>query len=144
MPAPFNGLGVQANLAFVDSEAILPVSEERVTSYDREIRFPRQSDKVANLALTYEKQGFFLRVAATYQGGYLFRVGDEPAEDIITGDRVNWDISSRYALNDRWRIFANFKNITDQAEGQWFRGSNRLSSNEYHSWSAQIGLDFRL
>jgi TonB-dependent receptor len=144
LPAPFDGFGIQGNVVFVDSEATLPLSEGRSTSGDRDIRFPRQSDMVGNLALTYEQGGLFLRVAASYQDEYLSSVGDTRAKDEIHEDYLQLDFSSRYSVNDQWTVFANFTNITDGEEGDRYRGSNRTAVYERYSWAAQVGVSFRL
>src|SRR5690606_27488003 len=59
LPAPFDGLLVDASYTFTASEADMP---ER----DGGMPLPGQSDHILCFALGYEKHGFSLRLATAY------------------------------------------------------------------------------
>jgi hypothetical protein len=56
-----------ANLTADDSKARFSPNGERAAISS----LPRQSDIIGNVALTYSKYGFFLRLAQSYRGRYL-------------------------------------------------------------------------
>jgi hypothetical protein len=86
----------------------------------------------------------FLRVAATYRSDYLERVGDEPLEDFYFEDHLQWDLTTRYTVNDRWSAFANVVNGNNEPLGGRFGGSERTVRYETYSWSLQLGVEFVL
>jgi TonB-dependent receptor len=142
LPRPFDGFGLSGNVAFIDSDATLPASIGRRTAGELAIRFPRQSDTVGNVALTYEKAGLFVRLAGTFRGGYLDEVGLTPSEDVHIQKHTQWDLSSRYRISDRWTVFANLINVNDEPLVDRYGISGRLRQFETYSWSMQLGVKF--
>jgi len=138
LPGPLDGLGVYANFTFVDSEAdALPAEEGDPL---REIPFVKQSDTVGNVALTYEKAGFFLRVAGTWRDEYLDEVGESIDDDRFVDDHFQLDVSARYEVVQGVSFFANFINLNDEPFEARFKGSGRLSQFEAYDWSANAGV----
>lgn len=142
LPRPFDGFSIGGNMAFVDSDATLPASIGRRTAAELAIRFPRQSDTVGNLALTYEKAGLFVRLAGTFRGEYLDEVGLNPSEDVHIQKHAQWDVSTRYRIGDRWIIFANLINANNEPLVERYGISGRLRQFETYSWSMQLGVKF--
>mgnify|MGYP006273191675 FL=1 len=138
LPAPFDGLGAYANLTLTESSAdVLPAEEGE---QGRELDFIKQSDLIGNLAVTYEKAGFFLRLAYTYRDDYLDEVGGEPLEDRYVRDHGQFDLSTSYRINRNFTVFANWINITDEPFEAYWGESGRLSQFEEYGWSANIGV----
>lgn len=138
LPAPFDGLGLFANVAFIDGNAeVLPPEEGGET---RRVPFVKQSDTVGNIALTYENRNFFFRVAGTFRSDYLDEVGAEPFEDRYIDDYFQVDVSSHYRINENFTVFANLLNITDEPLKAYWGESNRLSQFEEYGWSANGGI----
>ena len=134
----FDGFGILANLTLTDGSAEVLGPEEGDPT--RSLPFIKQSDTIANLALTYEKYGFFFRIAATYRDDYLDEVGGEPLEDRYVAEFLQWDLSSSYDINDNLTVFANLVNIDDEPFRAYWGQSGRLSQWESYSWSANLGL----
>lgn len=65
LPAPFDRLGLMANVTLADSEGIYP------TRPGEKLDFIGNSDTVGNLALTYERAGFVTRLALNYRSERL-------------------------------------------------------------------------
>jgi TonB-dependent receptor len=138
LPEPFDGLGAYANLTFTDSSAdVLPAEEGDAM---RTLDFIKQSEVVGNLALTYEKAGFFVRLAYTYRDDYLDEVGENPEEDRYMSEHGQWDLSATYRINRNLTFFANWININDEPLHAYWGQSGRLSQFEEYGWSANFGV----
>lgn len=138
LPEPFDGLGVYANVTLTDSSAdVLPAEEgDDVRTLD----FIKQSEIIGNIALTYEKNGLFLRLAYTYRDDYLDEVGGGPVEDRYVRDHGQLDLSASYRINQNFTIFANWININDEPFEAYWGESGRLSQFEEYGWSANVGV----
>ena len=142
LPSPLDGFGIMGNLAAVHSDATLPASIDRRSSSDLSIPFPRQSNTVGTLALTYEKNGFFSRLAGTFRSSYLDEIGVKPSEDVYIQKHLQWDLSTRYRVSERWTVFANLINVNNEPLVERFGVSGRLRQFETYSWSAQLGVKY--
>lgn len=144
LPAPFDGLGFLANLTLVDSKATYP------TRPGEELPFIGQSDYTGNLALTYDKGPWFLRLALNFRGEHLRE--DEPIGTDATGDRwidkhKQLDLSASYKISKNAQAFVEVSNLNNEPFRVYFKGSDgmkRLVQFESYDWSANVGLRFRL
>jgi TonB-dependent receptor len=139
LPSPFDGLLVDANYTFTDSEASIP---ER----DSKISLPSQSDHIANLSVGYEKYGFSIRVAGTYRSEFFEETEDpsDPAFDRYQDDHVQLDVTSKYRINDHVQVFANAINLNDEPLYAYFGDPDYNSQYEEYgpSYEAGVRLDF--
>jgi TonB-dependent receptor len=140
LPDALDGFSVYANLTLIDSEATVLGPEEG--DPNRDVPFIKQSDWIANLALTYEKHGLFARLAYAYRDQYLDEVGDEPFEDRYMTSHGQLDLSASYRVNENLSVFANWTNITDEPLHAVFGESGRLSQYEVYGWSLNAGMKF--
>lgn len=146
LPAPFDGLGVFTNLTLSDSEADYP------TRPGEKIRFVGQSDRVGNVALTYEKAGLFVRLALNFRSERLREdetIGGDETEDLWVDDFAQLDFTARYRLNRNWEVFAEVLNLTDEPFRVFQRGGDvpnakRLVQVEAYDWSANFGVRWKL
>ncbi len=144
LPAPFDGLGLQANVTFSDSEATYP------TRPGEEVRFIGQSDQIANLGISYEKSGFFARLALNTRSERLREdepLGGDVLEDFWVDDFAQLDLSLRYRFSDRWTVYADLINLTDEPF-RVFRKTpgrpDRPGQIEEYGISANFGVKFDL
>jgi len=135
LPAPFDGFGASANYTWTDSEAT-------IFGRDEDVPFFLQPEHVANLALFYEKFGFEGRIAWTYRSEYLDEVAGDPDQDIYVDSRSQLDMKFAYAINADWRVFVEFRNLTDEP-WRYLNGNRRLAENEIYSWDAAAGVQIR-
>lgn len=138
LPAPFNGLGTYVNLTFVDGKATVPGPEEGDPS--RELPFVKQSETVGNIALTFEQEKLFLRLAASWRDEYLDEIGEEPIEDRYITDHLQLDFTSTYRINENLSFFANWMNITNEPLVAKWGETGRISQFEEYGWSANSGI----
>jgi TonB-dependent receptor len=145
LPAPFDGLGVMANITFLDSEATYP------TRPGDDVPFIGQSDRTGNLALTYEKAGLFLRLALNFRTERLREdepLGGSAPQDLYVDDFKQLDLTARYKLGRNWELFGELLNITDEPFRVFLKSDNgqgnRLGQVEEYGWSANFGVRWKL
>ncbi len=145
LPAPFDGLGFMANLTFADSSAKYP------TRPGEKLPFIGQSDLTGNLALTYEKGGFFARLALNWRDAHLRE--DEPIGSTVDDDRYiddyyQLDLSASYRFRKNWEIFAEVTNLTNEPFRVYFNSSNgqgpRFVQFEEYDVTASFGVRWKL
>ncbi|MGH8017862.1 MAG: TonB-dependent receptor [Opitutaceae bacterium] len=123
LPAPFDGFGIAANFALMDSEATLLTT--RPTG-DNDVPFFLQPDAVGNVQLYFQRRGFEARVAWHYQDDALAAVGSDPLIDKFWRARDQFDAKVSYKINSTWGIFIEGRNLTDEPNRTYFafdRGS---------------------
>jgi TonB-dependent receptor len=135
LPAPFDGFGAAVNYTWTDSEAT-------IFGRDRKVPFFLQPEHVANVALFYEKFGFEGRIAYNYRSEYLDEVAGDEEQDLYVDSRSQLDLKLAYAVTEQWRVFAEFRNLTDEP-WRYLNGNRRLAENEIYSWNAAAGVQIR-
>jgi TonB-dependent receptor len=145
LPAPFDGLGFMANITFLDSEATYP------TRPGENVPFVGQSDQTGNLALTYEKSGFFLRLAMNFRSERLREdepIGGSAPQDLYVDDFKQLDLTVRYKLSRNWEVYGEVLNLTDEPFRVFLKSDNgqgaRLGQVEAYDWSANLGVRWKL
>jgi TonB-dependent receptor len=136
LPPPFDGLGLALNYTYTDGEATL---------FDRDDKVPffLQPEHTGNISLFYEKSGFEARIAWTYRSEYLDEVSaDGPEQDVYVDERSQLDVKLSYAINPKWRVYAEFLNLTDEPL-RYLNGNTRLAENELYSWNMMAGVQAR-
>lgn len=140
LPGMLDGFSIEGNLTLSDSEAdVLPVEEG---GEGRTVDMMRHSDTVGSVALSYEKYGFFVRLSGSYRSEYLDDLGEEAFEDRYIDDHFQLDLSTAYTFLDKYTLYANFINLTDEPLEAYYDKSNRISQYEEYGWSARFGLKF--
>jgi TonB-dependent receptor len=145
LPAPFDGLGFMSNLTLADSEATYP------TRPGEKLPFIGQSDLTGNLALTYEKHGFFARVALNWRDKHLREdepIGDDAAQDRWIDDFAQLDASVSYRINRHWEIFVEGTNLTNEPFRVYQQGGaipgKRFVQFEEYDWTLNFGVHIKL
>ena len=118
LPAPWNGLLVNANTTLSRSDAdIEQYNPDTGRMQSRSIDLPGQSDLTGNLTLGWENDKLSLRVSANYKSDYLDEVGDvlDKRYDYRVDDQLFVDLSASYFLTDNLQLFMAAQNITDES-----------------------------
>lgn len=135
LPSPFDGFGIYANLTLTDSESILGGSRQ-----GEKVPFLNQSKKLGNLALSYEKYRFFARVSLTHRSRYLSLIGASTAGDQYVEDHSQIDISTNYKFSQRFTVYAEFLNVTNEPYSAVYNVTKGMRKAEFYSWSANVGV----
>jgi TonB-dependent receptor len=135
LPAPFDGLGIYANVTLTDSSATFPDRTEEAT-------LPGQSSRLGNFALSYEKAGFSGRSSWNFHGKYIDAVGDAAARDVYYDNHVQWDLSFSQRIIRQARAYIDILNLTN-APLRYYEGFvNRPIQEEYYKRWAMFGVKF--
>ncbi|MCH8962686.1 MAG: TonB-dependent receptor, partial [Bacteroidetes bacterium] len=121
LPAPLDGVVLNANYAFADSETFFPFLEIGPRSPDppfqptlidtaRAAQIPGQARHVANVSVGYEKGGFSGRLSVQYLEKSLFTVGSRAELDGFTDDSVRWDLALSQRFSRGLSVFLNANN----------------------------------
>jgi TonB-dependent receptor len=159
LPAPWNGLGIQANATVVDNQGVTnaglaTVSGDGGTLQDALITFtdlPLEgfSEKSYNVVLMFEQPKYSARLAWNWRSDYLISQSDCCIKLPIWQDAYGQlDASAHYKPNESWDIFLDAQNLLKAetvlrqqvtAEGMllprsWFTNDVRL----------QLGVRYRI
>ena len=138
LPEPFDGFGILANMALIDSEVTVP---ERP---GEKLPFFNQADTVYNAQVYYERNGFEARLAYTYQSEAIFdELGGDVEEDLFRDELSSLDAKVSLQLNDNWQIYLTAKNLTDEPLTTFWRGTSRRVRGENPGYEI-YGSEFRL
>ncbi|NJO02388.1 MAG: TonB-dependent receptor [Bacteroidia bacterium] len=149
LPGLFSGLGVYTNYTYTHSSA---------STFERKgIRLPGQATHTANAALSYEYKGFSGRVALNFNGGVIRSLGPDQvtlsdgrqvftrgAMDTWRADRYQVDVQVSYSIWKNLRVYAEFINLTNRAELEYFGERSRPSNIEFFDWWNRFGISYSL
>lgn len=156
LPSPFDGLILNTNATFIDSETFFPFLKRAgndpeppfapiFVDTSRAGKLPGQPDFVANLTIGYEKGGFSGRVSYSFQKQILERVGRLPEVDIIADTYGYWDVSINQTFKSlsSFVFFFNLNNFTRQSESS-FTGARRYTGeNIIFGMTADAGIRYK-
>ncbi len=145
LPSPFDGLGAMANLTFSSSSARYLRS---ATNTFEDAWFIGQSRRIGNVALTYEKYGFFVRASLNYRTPRLREdepIGASAAEDRYVDTFKQLDLTASYRIDRHWEIFGEVLNLTNEPFRVAFgKERTRFLQFEEYGWSANFGVRWKL
>ncbi|WP_232492296.1 TonB-dependent receptor [Novosphingobium kaempferiae] len=140
LPAPFDGLLVNANYTYTDARGTV-LNDGDITD-PRSIPLASASKNTFNVVLGYEKGPISLRAAGTYRDKYLDELGSTPEQDRYVSDQFQLDLSAKYRVMPGVRLFAEWINVTDAPyfAYQNLGGARRLLQYEQYNWTAKFGV----
>ncbi|MCG8556198.1 MAG: TonB-dependent receptor [Proteobacteria bacterium] len=107
LPAPFDGIGVQANLTLVDSNA--KVELDNVTE-----TFALEGlSNTRNLVLYYDKGALQLRAALNQRGDFLESISGRGGEPVFVEGYTQIDLCGSFAITENFTGFFQAINVTD-------------------------------
>lgn len=113
LPAPFDGLGVQANYSWINSGAPIPGQNGLPTMIGQLTNVSRNN---ASVILMYDKYGFNARLAGTYRSKYIesYYPGNDtyPPIDVVR-PTVVLDLSLYYHVTKHFAVSAAATNLTN-------------------------------
>ena len=137
LPAPFDGIGFNVNYTLTDSSVSLFTRTDKLP-------FFKQSDRITNLALFYEKYGFEARLALSYSGDYLDAVGANRDTDIYVRGRGPIDAKLSYRVTRHFKLFGEFLNLSEEPLREYTGERRRENDFEIYRWKAKFGVNFNL
>lgn len=109
LPAPFDGLGFNANATLIDAELNF-----RFGAIRRRLRLFQQPEITTNSSIYYQRGPFEGRVSANYIGGFLETVNATiPGADQYWKGRHTYDAQVSWRFNDHFTVFGEVENLND-------------------------------
>jgi TonB-dependent receptor len=138
LPAPFDGLGVQANYTYVESRA----ATSSPTAGDS-VPLQGLSKNSYNLVGMYEKGKIKARLAYNYRGGYVAVSSSSAAlgAPIYAKALGTLDFSIGYDISKQWSVVLDGVNITGAHSESYFGNSH--SQLNYLPLNKRYGLQLR-
>ncbi len=143
LPGKFlQGFGVYLNYTYTKSKA------DGITNEDGEEReglgLPGTAPHLFNTSLSWENKRFSARVSLNHAADYLDELGGEAFEDRYYDKQTFLDANASYKINNRFRIFAEANNLTNQPLRYYQGISSRTMQAEYYQARFNLGvkLDF--
>ena len=109
LPAPFDGLGFNGNITYLDTEfTFLTRAGRRVTGLFQ------QPEITTNESIFYQRGPFEARISHNYIGGFLETINDTiPNADQYWKGRHVFDASVSWRINDNFTVFAEAQNLSN-------------------------------
>ncbi len=124
LPAPWDGLGIGASVAFIDSEMQLPGRDFKQTLLE-------QPEWTRSFMLFYQTEKFEATLAIDDSSHYLDDInGDDGTEDLYKEGYGRLDLKASYDFSERYSAFFEWQNINDEPLEE-FQGDNKF-------WKTQI------
>lgn len=143
LPAPWNGLGVVANLTLVDSEVDYITDASTVPPSIMTLPLANLSATSWNLTLFYEDDRFSGRLAAAWRDSYLASVPGGNGNDARgKAAALTLDLSLALRLGARTTLTFEGLNLLDTFEDRWI-SLERDNSEEFGHTGRQIYLGLR-
>jgi TonB-dependent receptor len=129
-----NGFGVQANVTVVDSDVSIGADVTQTFALEG-------IGDSQNLVLFYEKDGIQARIAYNNREGFLRAIDNGfNGEPINTDSFGQVDMSASYDINERFTVFLEGINITEEELVQFGRFDNQTYSIEDNGRRFSLGV----
>ncbi|WP_347330377.1 TonB-dependent receptor [Marinimicrobium locisalis] len=126
LPEPLDGLGVQANYTYTDSNATYVDGEETIEGDLEDV-----AKNSYNLTTFYEKDPFALRFSYSWRDGVLNQIGTNSLSTENKDEFGSLDFSSSYAFNDAVEVYLEGINITGEVQQEFVDGDEFRSYTNY-------------
>jgi TonB-dependent receptor len=137
LPDPFDGLGFEGNLTYVESRGEIRPGEQHT--------LPQTSPFAYNAAVSYAYGPLFLKLAASYVSTNLWAVGDDPTTDLYSQPRLRLDFGSTYDITDEVQAYFDVKNLTNtHLEFTQTKSTTFPVQNEFYDQDYLFGVRVKL
>lgn len=136
LPAPFDGLGAQANYTYVSSDI-----QRADGSGASDCDYNGLSPHSLNLSGFYEKDGIQFRLAYNYRDEFLVQCFSDQSEPRQRESYGQLDFSAAYDLNDNFQVYFEGINLLDEDTRDFSRFPNRIL--DYFDTGARFSLGVR-
>ncbi len=142
LPGILGGLIASANYTYTDTEADFPTDPLGAA---RRTQLPAASEHTYNVTIGYDRGPFDIRFSASYRDGYLDELGGAEDQDRYVEDHIQYDVTARYDVNERFQIYTEFVNLGDEPYVAYntVGGQQNLLQYEEYSWTGKVGVRAR-
>ncbi len=140
LPGELRGLGVDANITWVDSRFREYSALSAGQLVDEYSSLPGTSHVTWNLAGFYENHGLAVRLSAEYVGPSLFSLNGDRTLDTIQHKKLNLDFNSSYQITKTWTGYFQVKNLLNTPLRYDDGNSSRPQQIEYYGQTYEFGI----
>ncbi|AFU99115.1 TonB-dependent receptor [Simiduia agarivorans] len=140
LPAPFDGLGLSAGYAYVDSEITTPsiFTDEPGAVTD----FPGLSPHSGNLMLFYTFENFETRLSGVYQSTRTDEVVGINVNPTIRHASTVWDYQASYKFDFGMDLVFSINNLTDEPNVGYFGSKDATGTISYFGRQYYLGVNY--
>lgn len=137
---PWNNIILSLNATFASSKADLGPGVSR----GGDIPLPGQAKFVGNAIVGYENWNWDFRLALAFKGERTLEVDlSDPENDLIQEPRTQLDLTARYDVDDRWQVFINAMNLTNEPYYAYHGNASFNGQYEEYGRSFAVGVTLR-
>lgn len=137
LPEPFDGLGFDGNLTYVESRGEIRPGERHA--------LPQTSPFNYNASIFYDQGPLSATLAASYVSANLWAVGSDPSTDLYSQPRFRLDFGLRYGFTENVEGYFDAKNLTNtHLEFTQTNDRNFPVQNEFYDTDFLFGVRVRL
>lgn len=113
--------------------------------YDNQriVTMPTQAPHIFRASLGYDIKGFSVRFSSSFQGTKARSYSLNKDFDSYDLQFWRFDASAKQKIGDRWSIFLNLNNISNQQDIRFTRNENYISNIQTYGFTGTIGVQFR-
>ncbi len=149
LPGFWKGFGVYLNYTYTHSKAkgiYDPESGELIRS---NVKLPGAAPTIFNSSLSYENKKLVVRISGNYTSSYVDDSDDAGYNEDSFFDRYYskqffLDFNASYAFTNKWRVFAEANNLTNQPLRYYQGVKERTAQVEYYGPKFNLGVKFDL
>lgn len=153
LPGIWSSFLLTANATFLESKTLYPFFQREGNNPDppfepifvqgeRVGTMPLQPDQIFNVSLGFERWGFSARFSVVHQGRALFALGPRAEADSYVEATTRYDINLSKKLGEKWVVFSNLNNITNQPEVSFFGDPRFPTYEQYFGFTTDIGARY--
>lgn len=143
LPAPFNGLLINANATFTESDATISGYIDGEVA-ERDIPLPDQSDVSGNFIVGYENERFSIRLATNYKSEYLAEVNslETSDADVWQSSQTQVDFNAAYQADKDLKITFGIANLTDESYYSYQKTGRYNAQYEDYGPTYSLGIRY--
>ena len=104
---------------------------------------PTQAPEIFRASIGYDLKGFSARVSSSYQGTKARSYSLNKDFDSYELGFWRWDASAKQKFGEKWSVFLNLNNISNQQDIRFTRSENYISAIESYGFTGSIGVQFK-
>lgn len=140
LPEPWDGLGVTASAAFVDSE--ITVDNPFTPDAGDSLPYPGLAERSGNITLFYEYEGFETRVSANYQSDKVGEIGTAFAANTVFAPETIIDFQASYEFGMGLSAVFQAKNLTDEVNASYWGREDIVGTIQHFGRQYFLGLNY--
>lgn len=137
LPGFWKGFGLYFNYTFTESATTGIEGRE-----NEDIRLPGTAKNMFNISLSYETSELVIRASLNHASDYIDGIAGKAFADIYYDKQTFLDVNASYAITNKWRIFTEINNLTNQPLRYYQGIRERTIQEEFYNVRFNFGIKF--